>query len=119
MITRDLENGVMNGEKQIADLTPISAINTEFDTKLDKLSVDYPTAITEAIDITSVDFIRQTASGITTSITGEVLYKILNIKNASGGDNIINLTIESEVSPVIKNRELFKIRYNGTDWDMI
>jgi len=28
MITRDLENGVMNGEKQIADLTPISAINT-------------------------------------------------------------------------------------------
>ena len=29
MITRDLENGVMNGEKQIADLTPISAINAE------------------------------------------------------------------------------------------
>ena len=29
MITRDLENGVMNGEKQIADLTPISAINTD------------------------------------------------------------------------------------------
>ena len=29
MITRDLENGVMSGEKQIADLTPISAINAE------------------------------------------------------------------------------------------
>ena len=29
MITRDLENGVMNGEKQIADLTPISAINAK------------------------------------------------------------------------------------------
>tara|TARA_R110000824_G_scaffold218492_3_gene405214 strand:+ start:3923 stop:4510 length:588 start_codon:yes stop_codon:yes gene_type:complete len=29
MITRDLENGVMNGEKQIADLTPISAINAD------------------------------------------------------------------------------------------
>ena len=29
MIERDLQNGVMNGEKQIADLTPISAINTD------------------------------------------------------------------------------------------
>jgi len=29
MITRDLQNGVMNGGKQIADLTPISAINAE------------------------------------------------------------------------------------------
>jgi outer membrane receptor protein involved in Fe transport len=76
------------------------------------------TAITETVDVNTCTLLRQTASGITTSLSGMVAGSILTIKNRGGGDNTLNITIDGVVSPIIADGESFTVVYNGTDWDL-
>lgn len=76
------------------------------------------TSTTETIDTLLTEVIRQTSSGITTSLSNvESGTKIL-IKNMSGGTNTLNITIEGTASPSIYDGEGFQLIYNGTDWDL-
>tara|TARA_Y100000310_G_scaffold205962_1_gene206306 strand:- start:1190 stop:1843 length:654 start_codon:yes stop_codon:yes gene_type:complete len=77
------------------------------------------TSTTETVDVTTGTVIRQTANGITTSLSGHTTGRSVYIKNAGGGDNTLNITVDGDVSPVIKDGESFHIMYNGTDWDLL
>jgi len=76
------------------------------------------TSTTETIDVETATFIRQTASGITTSLSNVVTGSRMKITNRSGGDNTLNITVQGEVSPTIYDGETFDLIYNGTDWDL-
>ena len=85
-----------------------------FDDKVINRIID--TDASETIDIELFEVIRQTTSGITTSLNA-VTGSMITITNRSGGDNILNITIQGIASPVIKNRESFSLIYNGVDYD--
>ena len=74
-------------------------------------------AISESINIELFEVIRQTASGITTSLSGVVTGSSIVITNRSGGDNILNITIQGTASPIIKDAESFSLVFNGVDYD--
>jgi hypothetical protein len=77
------------------------------------------TIITESIDVEACTTIRQTSSGIITSLSNFTTGSCIIIKNASGGTNTLNITIEGNVSPLIYDGEGFNMVYNGTDWDLL
>jgi len=85
-----------------------------FDDKVINRIID--TDASETINIELFEVIRQTTSGITTSLNA-VTGSMVTITNRSGGDNILNITIQGIASPVIKNRESFSLIYNGVDYD--
>ena len=85
-----------------------------FDNKVINRIID--TDASETINIELFEVIRQTTSGITTSLNA-VTGSMVTITNRSGGDNILNITIQGIASPVIKNRESFSLIYNGVDYD--
>jgi hypothetical protein len=76
------------------------------------------TSITETIDVRLINIIKQTTSGIITSLSNVVLGSTVTITNRSGGNNALNLTVQGIVSPTIYDCESFTISYNGTDWDV-
>ncbi len=77
------------------------------------------TAITETIDVNTCTVIKQTVSGIITSLSNVVLGTRMMIKNSGGGNNTLNITIEGNVSPIIYDGEGFNMVFNGTDWDLL
>lgn len=77
------------------------------------------TAITETIDATTCTIIKQTASGIITSLSNVIEGTRMMVKNSGGGNNTLNITIEGNVSPLIFDREGFNMVFNGTDWDLL
>jgi len=77
------------------------------------------TAITESIDTDLYTVIRQTASGITTTLTSLTTNSAVTIKNRSGGNNIINHTVDGVATPTIYDGESFRLVYNGTDFDIL
>lgn len=77
------------------------------------------TSTTETIDIGQRDLIIQTASGITTSLTGSVTGQKIMIKNSSGGTNTLGITIEGNASPLIYDGEGFNLLYSGTEWVLL
>ena len=79
----------------------------------------YATAITESIDASAYDIIRQTASGIVTTLTGLSTGVDVTIKNDSGGINTISNTIDGTGSQSIYDGESFHLTYNGTDLDIL
>ena len=79
-------------------------------------AIIYSTTTTETLNIDSYALIRQTSSGIVTTFIAETGSQI-TITNRSGGDNILNITIQGTASPTIKNNESFSLIYNGTDYD--
>jgi len=97
----DIDNGVERDDARIIEEVVIS------------------TSITETIDVTTCTIIIQTMSDITTSLLNEVEGTRMMIKNTSGGDNILNITIEGNTAPTIYNGEGFNMVFNGTDWDLL
>lgn len=75
------------------------------------------TNITETIKIDCYDVIRQTASGITTSLQDPKTGSKITITNRSGGSNTLNITVQGVASPTIRDKESFSLIYNGTDYD--
>jgi len=73
---------------------------------------------TETINIEIYEVIRQTVSGITTSLSNAITGSTITITNRSGGDNTLNITIQGTASPIIKDLESFSLIYNGTDYDI-
>jgi hypothetical protein len=93
---------------------------TESDTLFDKkIKIITSTSTTESIDATSCDIIRQTSSGITTTLTGLASGVEVTIKNDSGGTNTISNTIEGEANQSLYDGESFHLVYNGTDLDIL
>jgi gamma-glutamylcyclotransferase (GGCT)/AIG2-like uncharacterized protein YtfP len=77
------------------------------------------TSTTESIDVETCTLIRQTASGITTSLSNISTGSAVTIKNRGGGDNTINLTIDGVASPLLADGDSVRLAYNGTDWDAL
>lgn len=77
------------------------------------------TSTTETVDISSVGVIRQTASGITTSLSNVVSGSTITIINDSGGNNTLNITFMGAALPILQDKESITMTYNGTDWDGI
>ena len=75
------------------------------------------TSTSETIDVRSLDLIRQTSSGITTSFSNAISGTKITITNRSSGKNTLNITIQGNASPDIKPSESFSLIYNGTDFD--
>ena len=94
---------VIDGELVVFDFEPLNRV-------LD-------TSTSETIDIDLFEVIRQTSSGITTSLSGADIGSEITITNRSGADNTLNLTIQGTASPIIKDLESFSLIYNGTDYD--
>lgn len=94
---------VIEGELFVFDLTPPNRV------------VD--TSTSESINIELYELIRQTASGITTSLSGAVIGSSITITNRSGGSNTLNITIQGTASPTLKDKESFSLTYNGIDYD--
>jgi hypothetical protein len=93
---------------------------TESDTLFDKkIKTITSTAITESIDASAYDIIRQTVSGIVTTLTGLSTGVDVTIKNDSGGTNTISNTIEGEANQSLYDGESFHLVYNGTDLDVL
>lgn len=77
------------------------------------------TSVTETRTITKLfTFLKQTASGITTSFTGFVAGNQVTIHNNTAGTNTINLTINGDATPEILGQETFEIFYDGTEWTL-
>ena len=76
------------------------------------------TSITETIDAELYELITQSVSGISTSLTS-IIGSMVTITNRSGADNILNMTIQGEISPTIKDYESFSLVYNGVDYDLV
>ena len=74
---------------------------------------------TESINVELYEVIRQTASGITLSLSGMIEGSKITIVNASTGTNTLNFTIQGAATPSIYTRESYSIVYNGTDWDVV
>jgi hypothetical protein len=77
------------------------------------------TSTTESIDVETCTIIRQTASGVTTSLINISTGSAVTIKNRGGGDNTINLTIDGVASPLLADGDSVRLAYNGTDWDAL
>jgi gamma-glutamylcyclotransferase (GGCT)/AIG2-like uncharacterized protein YtfP len=93
---------------------------TESDTLFDKkIKTITSTAITESINASTTDIIRQTASGITTTLTGLSTGVEVTVKNDSGGTNIIANIIGGEANQPLYDGESFHLVYNGTDLDIL
>ena len=110
---------LQSGDSLIATTQPPELNDLEYTTflQLKNLTDEQTTGITETLAIPSIfTVVEQTASGITTSFSGFSAGHRLTIINTSTGNNVINLTINGDVSPVIKKQETFEIFYNGTDW---
>lgn len=84
-----------------------------------RIKTIYSTATTESIDASAYDIIRQTASGITTTLTGLSTGVDVTIKNDSGGINVISNTIDGTGSQSIYDGESFHLTYNGTYLDIL
>ena len=82
------------------------------------LSRIYTTGETESVNVEVYEVIKQTTSGIVTSLSDVIEGSKITIVNSSSGTNTLNITIQGEVSPIIYSRESFSIVYNGTDWDI-
>jgi hypothetical protein len=93
----------IDGELVVFDLKPLSRL--------------IATASTESIDVDLYEMIRQTSSGITTSLSNVSIGSRITITNRSGADNTLNLTIQGTASPIIKDLESFSLIYNGVDYD--
>ena len=76
------------------------------------------TSVSESINIEIYEVIRQTVSGITTSLSNAIAGSTITITNRSGGDNTLNITVQGTASPIIKDLESFSLIYNGTDYDI-
>jgi len=75
------------------------------------------TAITETLVINSSStVIEQTASGITTSLSGFSAGNFVTIHNKSTDKNTINLIINGDPTPTIRKKETFDLFYTGTNW---
>lgn len=101
-------NVSISGSLTLFDLLNVRAINV---TRVD-------TAITETIDVTTCTTIRQTAAGITTSLSGVTEGTAITIINDSNGNNVITETIDDVVNPTIYCGETFDMEYNGTNWNL-
>ena len=77
------------------------------------------TSTTETVDVTTCTLLRQTASGITTSLSGMVTGSRIIIKNRGGGNNTINVTIDGVSAPILDDKSSIDLIYNGTDWDAV
>jgi galactitol-specific phosphotransferase system IIC component len=77
------------------------------------------TTITETIDVSIYNVVRQTSSGITTSLSNMVTGSKITITNTSGGTNILNITVQDVATPNIHDCESFSIVFNGTTWDVV
>lgn len=86
-----------------------------FDTKPLYRIID--SATTESINIELYEMIRLTASGITTSLNGVVTGSKITVTNRSGGDSTLNITVQGNASPILRDLESFSLVYNGTDYD--
>lgn len=98
---------IIEGELVVSDFEEVTIISIK------------ETSTSETINIGSYGLIRQTASGITTTLGSPTLGDCVVITNRSGGDNIIGETIQGEASPTISNLESFALVYNGTDYDLV
>lgn len=96
---------VLNGEVVVFDLEPLSRI--------------VATSTTESINIDLFETVRQTASGITTSLSNVSTGSKITITNRSGANNTLNMTVQGVTSPTIKDAESYSLLYNGTDYDLI
>ena len=94
---------VIDGELVVFDLEPLNRL--------------VATAVTESIDIGLYEVVRQTASGITTTMSNNVEGSEITITNRSGADNTLNLTVQGTASPTIRDLESWSLVYNGTDYD--
>jgi len=95
----------LEGEVLVFDLDPINRV------------ID--TSTTETINASLYELIRQTSSGITTSLGGIVEGTEISIVNSSAGTNTLNITVQGVVNPVIYSRESFSLIFNGVDWDIV
>jgi len=77
------------------------------------------TSETETINAELYEVIKQTASGITTSLSGVIKGSKVSIVNSSSGSNTLNITVQGEASPTIYSRESFSLVYNGSDFDIV
>jgi len=94
-------------------------VNGEVIVRDDKvLSRIYTTGETESVNVEVYEVIKQTTSGIVTSLSDVIEGSKITIVNSSSDTNTLNITIQGEVSPIIYSRESFSIVYNGTDWDI-
>lgn len=96
---------IIDGELFVFDIEPFNRIIN--------------TAASESINIELYEVIKQTASGITTSISGAETGSKVTITNRSGGDNTINLTVQGDVSPTISDGESFSLVYSGTEYELV
>ena len=101
MITRDLENGVMNGEKQIADLTPIIAINTD----ILAISPDSLIRVKVASDFGVIDSTKVYLIDGIVDMTG------VSIEVPSGGINMIGYTFD--VSQLVSADNSYDMFYSA------
>ena len=101
MITRDLENGVMNGEKQIADLTPISAINTD----ISAISPESLIRVKVASDFGVIDSTKVYLIDGIVDMTG------VSIEVPAGGINMIGYTFD--VSQLVSADNSYDMFYSA------
>jgi len=100
--------------------TPLAVATVDYADSAAAGEFDYQTtSTTETKTISSsITHITQTASGITTSLSGFITGSNVVIVNNSGGTNTVNLTINGTATPSIYDGEAFNIVYNGTDWNL-
>jgi hypothetical protein len=115
-----VDTTAFNNKLSASDIDVQTALETLDDhTHTDTLLSITATAITESIDIATADVIRQTSSGITTTLTNLSTGSSVTIKNRGGGNNTINHTIDGLVTPLLADGDSVRIVYNGTDFDYI
>lgn len=76
------------------------------------------TSTTESISVDSYTTIRQTTSGISTTLTNAVAGSTVTVINASNGNNTVIGTINGEVDPIIYCSEAFTMSYDGSSWNL-
>jgi len=94
-----------------ADIDLLEAKNLRDETQVE-------TSVSETVDLSVNGLVKQTASDIETSFTGQVAGQTVTVQNASGGTNTLNITVEGVYLPKIYDGESFTMYYNGTDWDL-
>jgi hypothetical protein len=77
------------------------------------------TSTDETISLSFNTYIKQTASGITTTLSGAVKGMLVRIKNKSDNPNTLSLTADGCLNPTINKDETFVMVYNGSDWDIM
>ena len=107
----DIAQNSLDITQNALDITVLEAINTRDSTQI-------LTGATETVDMTLNGLIKQTASGIETSVSNALQGRTITIINQSGGTNTLNMTVDGVYLPKIYDGESFTIFNNGTDWDL-